>query len=144
MVNKEGVWREPVYWPLWMQVRHSGPIALDAWIECEGFDEPTHSPWGIPYLDCSATLDPQGRKLYLSMVNRHQEEALEIRVDISDAKVSSEATAHILYHDDGMAMNSPSDPDNVKPHSELVDGLGSHFTWELKPHSYTILELGLE
>jgi len=144
MVNKEGVWREPVYWPLWMQVRHSGPIALDAWVECEGFDEPTHSPWGIPYLDCSATLDPQGRKLYLSMVNRHQEEALEIRVDISDAKVSSEATAHILYHDDGMAMNSPSDPDNVKPHSELVDGLDSHFTWELKPHSYTILELGLE
>lgn len=143
MVNQEGVWREPVYWPLWMQVHHSGPIALDAWLECETFDEPSRNLSGMPYLDCSVTLDPRRRKLYLSMVNRHREDALEIKVDISEATVSSRGRVHLLYHDDPMAKNSPADPDNVRTRSESVDGVASHFTWELKPHSYAILELDL-
>ena len=143
MVNQEGVWREPVYWPLWMQVHHSGPIALDAWLECETFDEPGRNLSGMPYLDCSATLDPQRGKLYLSMVNRHREDAIEIKVDISETTVSSHGRVHLLYHDDPMAKNSPADPDNVRARSESVDGLASHFTWELKPHSYAILELDL-
>lgn len=143
MVKQEGVWREPVYWPLWMQVHHSGPIALDAWLKCETFDEPGRNLAGMPYLDCSVTLDPRRRKLYLSMVNRHREDAVEIKVDISEAAVSSHGRVHLLYHDDPMAKNSPADPDNVRARSESVDGLASHFTWELKPHSYAILELDL-
>ena len=43
-----------------------------------------------------------------------------------------------------MAMNSPGNPDNVTPHSSRAGGFGSHFTWELKPHAYTILELDLK
>ena len=158
MVTPDGVWREPVYWPLWMQVRHSGPIALDAWVETDdrfdepGLDLPGLPAWlgqrrplsGLPYLDLSATLDPDRRKLYLSMVNRHRDDALRVEVALPETAVSPEGVAHVLTHDDPMAMNSPAGPDNVKPRSQKVDGLGSRFTWELKPHSYTILELDLE
>jgi len=157
MVNGEDVWREPVYWPLWMQVRHSGSIALDALVEGDTFDEPLHlqtepSPFlpqrrpltGLSYLDCSTTFDPDRRKLYLSLVNRHRDEAISVAVEIPEAAVASEGSVHTLYHDDPMAMNTPADPDNVKPSSERTGGFGSRFARELEPHSYTILELDLE
>ena len=156
MVNQEGSWREPVYWPLQMQAQHSGPVALDAWVECDTFDEPVVHHANAPrfqaeprplsdlsYLDCSATLDPFARKLYLSLVNRHPDDAVEVIVEIPEARISGEGTQHELYHEDGLAMNTPANPTNVSPESRAATGFGSRFTRELKPHAYTILELNL-
>ena len=157
MVNGEDVWREPVYWPLWMQVRHSGPISLDTLVESDTFDQPSHDQTKLPpfiaqrraltnlkYLDCSSTYDPKRGKLYLSLVNRHRTDEIAVRVDIPNTAVASEGMAHTLHHDDAMAMNTPDNPDNVIPSSEPAHGLGTHFTWEVRPHSYTILELDLQ
>lgn len=156
MVTAEGVWREPVYWPLWMQVRHSGPVALDVWVDCDGFDEPSVAARegsaaakqrrplsGLAYLDCSATLDAARRKLYLSLVNRHHDDAIDLHVHVIEAQVAPQGSVYVLYHEDPMAMNTAANPHNVRPRSESVGGLGSDFVWELKPHSYTILELDL-
>jgi len=156
MVNKEDVWREPVYWPLHMQVHHSGPLALDALVECDTFAEssapgsrspvwcPQYRPMSdLSYLDCSATFDPQQRKLYLSLVNRHRDDALQVSVAVPETRVNSQGSVHELFHSDPMAMNSPAAPDNVRSISRTTDGFASSFVWELKPHSYTILELNI-
>jgi len=145
MVNPSlgGTWREPVYWPLWMQVHHSGPIALDAWAESPTFDDHATRQEGLAYLDCSATLDSDRRKLFLSLVNRHRDEPIELDVAIADARVAAEGTAHVLHHDNPEAMNGPAAPDNVRPRREVATGLGARFTRELLPHSYTVLELDL-
>ena len=156
MVVGEEVWREPVYWPLWMQTRYSGPVALDALVESETFDEPPlpgrrPGPFeverrtleGIPYLDCSATVDPELGKLYLSLVNRHRDQPIVVHVDLPGVPVGSEGTVHLLTHDDPMAMNGPSAPDNVRPTAYQESGFGAAFDWELPAHAYAILELGL-
>ncbi len=98
---------------------------------------------GMSYLDCSATLDAGRRRLYLSLVNRHRDDALEVGIDIPDAKVRSDGAAFVLHHDDPMAMNTPAAPDNVRVASTTAAGCGAHFVRALPPHSYTILELDL-
>ncbi len=161
MVNQDQAWREPVYYPLLMQVEHSGPVALDTWVECQDtFDEPNYanvadtSPftrWSarakpetdIPYLDSSTTFDPATGKLYLSLVNQSRDDSIEIDVDVN-AQVKAVGAVHTLYHDDFSAMNTPEQPDNVKAESTRYDQFKSKFVWELKPHSYTILELDLQ
>ncbi|MDI9547242.1 MAG: alpha-L-arabinofuranosidase C-terminal domain-containing protein [Chloroflexota bacterium] len=143
MVTKDGVWREPVYWPFWMQANHSGPIALDAWQECDTFDAPELRVWNIPYLDSSVTFDPEKKTLYLSLVNQHQSDAIELDIALPEASVRETGTLRRLEHADPLAMNTPAHPDNVSPSVRTVDGLGSRFTCELPPASYTILELGL-
>src|SRR5438067_7876763 len=82
MVNPRlgGTWREPVYWPLWMQTHHSGPLALDAWVDSPTFDDKASGQEGLFYLDCSATLDPGRGKLFLSLVNRHRNEPIDLDV----------------------------------------------------------------
>ncbi len=162
MVNQDQAWREPVYYPLLMQVEHSGPIALDTWVECsDTFDEPNYantvdapmlSRWAarakletdIAYLDSSTTFDPETGKLYLSLVNQSRDDSIEIDIDILNAQVKASGAVHTLYHDDANAMNTPDQPDNVKAESARYDQFKSKFVWELKPHSYTILELDLQ
>ena len=143
MVNDQGAWREPVYWPLWMQVRHSGPLALDAWVACDRFSDHKRRMFDMPYLDCSCTLDPDAKKLHISMVNRSETEPIDVDICVQDALVKAEGQLASLYHVDSMAMNSPGDPDNVSVVESRLSDLGESFTWELKPHAYEILTLEL-
>lgn len=143
VVNEQGAWREPGYWPLWMQVRHSGPLALDAWVETPRFDNPQRRLRDMPYLDCSATLDPDGKRLYLSLVNRHRDEPAELQIKIQDARVGAQAQIYELYHEDPLAMNGPTHPENVRPTESRIEISGPVFGWELKPHAYAILEIDL-
>jgi len=143
MVTEQGAWREPVYWPLWMQVHHSGPLSIDTWVDVEHFQsESLLDP--VPYLDCSATLDPDAGKLYLSLVNLHPEESIDAQIRLQDARIGDQGEAIILYHDDPKAMNGPSDPDHVAPKTESLNGLGNDFTYSIPPHSYVILSLDLK
>lgn len=143
MVDERGMWREPTYWAWHMVTNHSGPVALDAWVECDTFDCPARRLFGLPYLDASVTLDPQAGHLFLSLVNRHRTEPLELEVRLFDAAVRAGGTAYLLYHDDPQAMNGHEQPDNVRPRTEPLTLDGSQFTYALLPHSYTILELPL-
>jgi alpha-N-arabinofuranosidase len=143
MVDAQGMWREPTYWAWHMVTNHSGPVALDAWVECDTFDSPERRLFHLPYLDASVTVDPAAGQLYLSLVNRHREQPLELEVRLFDAAVRAGGTAHVLFHDDPLAMNGPERPENVCWQSRPVHLEGSRFTYELLPHSYTILELPL-
>jgi len=141
LVRPEAVLREPIYWPVVMQVEHSGETALDAWVECDTFDEPQRRMKGVPYLDVASTWDEKRGRLFLSVVNRHLREDIETSVEIEGARVSSRGEAHLLRHDDPMAMNTFEEPDEVKPRSAGASGLSDRFTWTFPAHSYTILEL---
>ncbi len=143
MVNQDGVWREPVYWPFWMQANHSGPFALDAWVESDTFDAPDLRLWGIPYLDCSVTFDPDTKTLFVSLVNQHQSDNIEVDIALPEANVQANGKLHRLEHDDPLAMNTPQRPDNVVPATRSIDGLSRRFTCDLPPASYSILELTL-
>ena len=141
-VNEAGMWLEPSYLAWHMVANHSGPLALDAWVSCETFDAPEQRLFGLTYLDASVSLDPERRTLYLSLVNRHRSEPLDVDVSLADARVAA-GLAHQLFHDDPHAMNSHDRPDNVRTRTVSADVEGSRFTYSVPPHSFTILELPL-
>lgn len=143
MVDEQGMWCEPTYWAWHMVTNHSGPLALDAWVDCETFDAPEHKLFGLAYLDASATLDPQAGTLYLSLVNRHETEPVDLTVRLVDAQARAGGAAHILFHEDPQAMNRREAPDSVRSRTEPAGIEGDRFRYELLPHSYTILELPL-
>ena len=143
MVDQAGMWLEPTFWAFQMLANHHGRLSLDAWLESETFSSPEHKLGDLPYLDASVTLDPERGRLFLSLVNRHLTEPLDLDVQLTDAYVAAGARAHVLYHDDPQAMNDHRNPDNVRVRSRSVAVDGSRFRHELLPHSYTILELPL-
>ncbi|MCX7016258.1 MAG: hypothetical protein NTW86_27485 [Candidatus Sumerlaeota bacterium] len=147
-VTPEAVVRETVYWALWMQRHHSGPTAVDARVECDGyatvFGEHLQQPLdAVPFLDVSATLDEAKKRLCVSIVNRHRTQEMTTRLRLRDAKPSSTARLLRLWCDDPLARNTMEAPDRIKPVESAIRNASSDFELALPPHSYSIVELAL-
>jgi alpha-L-arabinofuranosidase len=142
MVDEEGMWREPPYWAWHMLTNHTGRLAVDAWVESDTFESTFLRLSDLPYLDAAVTLDPDSRRLFLSLVNRHETQPIEVDVRLLDAAIGG-GKAHVLFHDDPQAMNSHQSPNNVRSRTGPAGVEGTMFCYELLPHSYTILELDL-
>jgi alpha-N-arabinofuranosidase len=143
VVDEQGMVLEPTYWAWRLATNYGGSLAVDTWVEGETFACPERRLADLPYLDASASLEPDTGRLYLSLVNRHLTEPIDLEVRLTDASVVAGGLAHMLYHDDPQAMNSHDQPENVRARTEPVALDGSRFTHELPPHSYTVLELPL-
>lgn len=145
VVSAEQVVRETVYWALQLQRRYSGPTAVDAAVVCDGYSAEFEgrSVSGIPYLDVSATLDEAGRRLVLSVVNRHRTDETTTRVRLRDTAPAGASRCHRLWADDPLARNTLGAPDVVTPQTTALDLDGSDFTLALPPHSYSVFEIPL-
>lgn len=143
MVDEQGMWREPTYRAWHMATHHHGSLALDAWPEVDTFSAPEQRLSDLPYLDASVTLDPGRRQLYLPLVNRHHEQAVELGIQLTDAVARAGGRAFVLYHDDPQAMNGHDRPDNVRTREQTFAQEDSRIRHEVLPHSYTILQVPL-
>lgn len=145
VVTPEHVVRETVYWPLVMQRHHSGAIAVDTWVDCDGYEAEFEGRrvGGVPYLDVSATLDAAGRRLFVSVVNRHRHDELVTGFRVRDAVPAPEGLLYRLCHEDPLRRNTLDEPDTVLPTEAVIAVPGAELELVLPPHSYTILELKL-
>ncbi len=144
MVNAEGVWTEPVYWPLWLLRHQSGTVALDTYTECDSFDAPIESLYGLPLLDASVSLDPDGGCLCVSLVNRSLNQDMEVHLSIEAGQPMAQGKQFLLHHADPMAMNSASNPTNVRPNVQDLDLNPSDLRIESPAHSHLVVRLQLQ
>jgi alpha-N-arabinofuranosidase len=145
MVTDDHVIRETIYWPLLMQRHLSGNQAVDTWVECDGYtaEHKGRTIQGIPYLDVSSTVSDDGRKLYVSVVNRHRHEEMTTVIRVRDASLPSRASLHQLFHEIPDARNSIDQPDAVKPVTSTFELKPGTIELSFPPHSYSIVELDL-
>ena len=144
MVSDEHVVRESVYWPLAMLRHHSGTVAIDTHVTCDGYTAPFEGRTvaGIPYLDASATTDRDGGRIVLSLVNRHPTDELMTRVTIPGGLPAGEAVLHRLWHEDRFARNTIDQPDAIAPRTSTIAVPAGGLELVLPPHSFSMLELG--
>jgi alpha-L-arabinofuranosidase len=96
----------------------------------------------VPYLDVAAVKNNDGKTLTLFMVNRHPDEAISLRVELSGfaAKVIAEDVT--IADGDLGATNSAKKPDRVAPEIgrgvALADGV---LKGRLAPRSYHVLRV---
>ena len=83
-------------------------------------------------IDVAGTTDPATGAVHLSIVNRHRDDVVDIRLD----GVSGVAQLTRLFHDDIGAENTAAEPNKVVPVSETVTVDGSLV---VAPHSHTTL-----
>ncbi|MEX1254251.1 MAG: alpha-L-arabinofuranosidase C-terminal domain-containing protein [Dehalococcoidia bacterium] len=143
MTKPDGVLLQSIYWPLVAVAEHRGDVALDVWSESDGFT-PREGAAQSPYLDVSATLDVGTRTLYVHAVNRHRDEAAEVRLRLLDVMPQPEGALHLITAPDPSATNTFDHPDAVTLHSQPLTDLSSDCVVELPPHSAGTIELRLE
>jgi len=143
ITRPDGLLLQTIYYPLVMQREHSGPLALDVWVESDTFETAVLEGESVGYLDASATIDEAARRLYISCVNLHREEGLRLALHVTEARVAPEGTRYTVDGPDVTATNTFEKPDTVTMTEQPLSGLSGQCTLELPPHSAHVVELSL-
>jgi alpha-N-arabinofuranosidase len=142
VVTDDQVVRETVYWPLQLQRHHSGRVSLGGDTQCVAVPGETleRATIELPALDVSASTDPGGTTVWLSVVNRDRDRSARLAVDLGVPLLSNVVRVHQLHTEDPLDRNTVSEPDRVQPRSEEVK-LDDGLALVLPPSSYSIIEL---
>jgi alpha-N-arabinofuranosidase len=144
VVSQDDVIRESVYWPLWMQRNHSGPVAVEAQVDSPDVycESSSGRPGSVPALDVSATRDDGGETLWLSIANREKDAAHDIAVRLRGKRATGAARRCELSAPDPLSMNTVAEPDVITPAWTSVD-LSADPVISVPACSYNVFEIPL-
>jgi alpha-N-arabinofuranosidase len=139
MTEPDGpAWRQPTFHPFAITSRLASGDVLR--VETSSVSVETAKYGEIPAVDAVATYD--AGKLAVFLVNRSVDTPVEVTVDLTRTGVTEILEALSMYDDDGLAVNSATNPDRVVPKPndsvQLVDG---RLTLTLPAISWTALSL---
>jgi alpha-L-arabinofuranosidase len=95
----------------------------------------------VPYLDVSATIDPNNGTTAIFILNRDLNKAHSVEINFQGNVPSRIANSRVLTGNDLKAVNSFQSPRNVAPQSfPKPTASGGKATVEVPPSSYTVLQ----
>ena len=128
-------WRQTIYWPFYYASKYGRGEVLDCRVEVGSYENAQYGT--IPYADTLLVHHPDTGEIDMFVVNRHQQQALAIELDLSGFSGSYTLFEHIaLEHQDQYAVNDKLHPDEVVPKQIFHGDIGSivevaPLTWNL-------------
>jgi hypothetical protein len=138
-VNPVAIKLTPPYFSYVLYVNHIGSEVLktEATVPAMTFNSK------LPALDAIATRGPDGRTLYLAVVNRALDEAVSAQINLKGWEPAG--TPAQVYELDGRtwdAFNPYGSTENVNISHRELDVGKSLFSYLFPPHTVTVLEIG--
>ena len=133
VTNDEGeMYVNPIYLAFKLYRHNSGKIVLKTMVEDSN-----------DILDVSATMDRDGNRLYLAVINKDPSRIVDAKITLSDFKPRNMCKVSQLNGPDVFSKNDFKSPDVVKITTkyETLNFSNNILTYVFKPHSVTILTL---
>ena len=133
-VHPNGIVRRTSFHTLAMYANDLEERVASLRMEQPGMDRP-----GTAKIDAIATVDEQGKRWAIALVNRDPSVGVDCTVKLGDRLLDGEFDAKVLAGDSPEAFNSVEQPDRVVPESKTLtfqQGVVS-----LPPHSLTIVRI---
>ena len=138
MTNKDGMFKQSIFYPLELFSRHASGVSLDALVQTPSHD--TKRFGEMPLLDVSASFDEANSSGAAFLVNRSQTETLEVEISWQGTPASSVTGEWQVTGTDPKAANSFEKPDTVVAHA--LSGISlkdARVNISLPPMSFTTI-----
>ncbi|MGC9969832.1 MAG: alpha-L-arabinofuranosidase C-terminal domain-containing protein [Bryobacteraceae bacterium] len=139
--NKEGLFLQPIYFPIAEYGKQRGNMSLDLLVSSPTYQVPNRPPLG--YLDVSGTYNAKDGAVYLNVLNRSEKMDIAARIDNVAGKLDGEVGVWEMSQDDLKATHTFGNDRKVRPTvgtiAAAVDNNG--LTYKFPKHSLTILRL---
>jgi alpha-L-arabinofuranosidase len=139
--NKEGLFLQPIYFPIAEYGKQRGNLSLDLLVSSPTYQVTNRPPLG--YLDVSGTYNAKDGAVYLNVLNRSEKMDIASRIDNVAGKLDGEVGVWEMSQDDLKAIHTFGDDKKVRPAvrtiAATVDNNG--LTYKFPKHSLTILRL---
>lgn len=143
LVDDQGVVKTPLFHLFDMYRNGMQPEALGVLVSSAErttgvrMDDPaTTETRTMAYIDAVASRSADGSTLTVTVINRHLDEAIDVRIVTPDGAPGGTVTVTTLAHDDPLATNDRQQPENVTPTASRPDWAG---TFAAPAHSVSLL-----
>jgi alpha-N-arabinofuranosidase len=134
-------WRQTTFFPFALTSALARGQALQVGIECDNLETARYGT--VRTIDAAATHDSAAERTAVFLVNRSQEEAVEVDIDVSSFGTVSTVEATTLTDTDVHAANKRDDRERVAPSTNDSVRLesGTAVSISLPPVSWTVVTL---
>lgn len=136
--NDKGLFLQTIYFPLQLFARNVRGNSLELLVESPTYKSRRFDH--VPYIDASASID--GNSLVLNVVNRHQDQPMEVTVGLEDRNFSGAVAVSEVNGPDIKAENDFGKM-SVAAKDKSINASGTNLTYNFPPHSYTQLRARL-
>ena len=137
--NKDGLFLQPIYFPIAEYAKQRGNMALDLWVSSPTYKTATRAP--LPQLDTSATWNRSDGAVFLNVLNRSENSDVTARIENITGKTGAELDVWEMNHPDLKATHTFGADRKVRPSTRKVNAqtAGNAFSYRFPKHSLTIL-----
>jgi alpha-N-arabinofuranosidase len=147
MTNKQGLFLQPIYFPIVEYGKQRGNAALSPWSKSPdcGFTL-NNRQVNYPCLDLSATYSAKDHAIFVNVLNRNKSQDIATRVENQEGKLAGAIEVWQMNNADLKTVHTFGDDKKVRPVTSSISvKLESNgFTYTFPAHSLTILKLQLE
>jgi alpha-L-arabinofuranosidase len=142
MTNETGLFRQTIFYPYSWALQYARGSVLNLLVESSTYEVSGMDP--VAHVDVSGSLDHDGGKLSLFILNRDLSKAHDVELVWEDAAPSRVISSSVLTGDDLKASNSFSAPQKVAPQSFNAPAVnGGKTKFEVPARSYTVIQWSL-
>jgi alpha-L-arabinofuranosidase len=139
MTNANGLFRQTIYYPYSWALQYAKGNALEVLVQAPTYEVPEMDP--VPYLDASATIDPQSGAVTLFLLNRDLARPHELEIVWEAESPTRVLNSLTLTGTDLKAINTFDSPGKVKPQElEKPSTKAGRTKIEVPARSFSVLQ----
>lgn len=139
--SPEGVFKNSLFHTFNLYSKNALGTALDVYTDCATYDNEVFN--NIPYLDVTAIFNESEKKIIINVVNRHETEGTETKIDLQAGKYSGKATINMINAENLDARNTINEsPVSIK--TDQMSFKGNVIQHTFPAHSFTQIEIPMK
>jgi len=144
--NHAGIWLTPTYWTSLLFTNYSGDISLNTIVESDEFRNPGYEPNDppnretVPFVAAQATLSEDGKKIYISVVNRYIDKDVTVHFNFKNWQPAKIGRLLQIGGGNYMALNTYDQPNLIGITEKQLNNLGTNFQMIIPKLSVSIIE----
>jgi len=137
--SPEDMFLQTIFYPLELYTCENGTVALDTYCDCETFE--TNRYGKVPYLDVSASFDPDKNRISINVINRHLTDTIPVTIENQHGGLSDKGTLFEINGEDIKTVNDFKAKENVITQKREISVSSNPFVLELPPHSISMAQI---
>jgi alpha-N-arabinofuranosidase len=138
MTNKNGLFIQPIYFPILEYGKQRGNVAVNAWVQSPEY---TLNRQQLPYLDVSTTYSAKDHALFVNVLNRSKSQDIAAKIENQEGSLAKDGEVWQMNYPDLKATHTFGDDKKVVPVTKALAVAGNSFSYAFPAHSLTILKL---
>ena len=144
MTNKQGLFLQPIYFPIVEYGKQRGNAALDVFVSAPTYQLQNRPP--LRYLDVSASYNAKDRAIYVNVLNRSKDKDISTRIENQEGQLESTVGVWEMNNADLKATHTFGNDQKLRPVTRTITAAlqNGSFNYTFPAHSLTILRLKLK